>query len=201
MRRKQSTPGNCSAISSLSSSHYRKYISCRFTIYSVSKNNIMKHFKNGIAILFACLLLQFSFLRAQAQGGESVFKNKCTSCHTIGAGKLIGPDLKGVTTRRDSVWLFRQIKEPDKLIAENDPIATQLVKEVGLPMAPLGLSDADVLSVIAYLKSTEASATAVSGGTPPQFWPTILIGLALVAAFTLYGLKAGKKKVEVRDLA
>ncbi len=30
--------------------------------------------------------------------GETLFQAKCVACHTIGKGKLVGPDLKDVTT-------------------------------------------------------------------------------------------------------
>ncbi|MCB0429847.1 MAG: cytochrome c, partial [Flavobacteriales bacterium] len=37
---------------------------------------------------------------SQAQpNGEEIFKANCKSCHTIGKGPLIGPDLKDVETR------------------------------------------------------------------------------------------------------
>ena len=131
-------------------------------------------------------------------GGENIFKQKCTACHTIGGGKLVGPDLKGVTSRREEAWMQRQIKEPDKMIAEKDPIVMELLKESNnVPMAPLGLSDAEVGEVIAYLKSTEQQAS-VEAGFPSQYWPTILISIAVLLLLTIIGLRAGKKQVEVR---
>ncbi len=60
--------------------------------------------------------------------GEQTFKAKCAACHTIGGGKLVGPDLKGVTTQRDAAWLKQFIAEPDKVLASGDPLATQLLQ-------------------------------------------------------------------------
>jgi cytochrome c551/c552 len=86
-----------------------------------------------------------------AEIGEEIFQSVCAACHTIGKGKLIGPDLASVTTRREESWLHRKIKEPDALIAENDPIAMQLLQEAdNVPMPPLDLSDEEVIAVIAY---------------------------------------------------
>lgn len=105
----------------------------------------------------------------QSAEGEKVFSTKCVACHTIGKGKLVGPDLAGVTQRRENSWLKRQIKEPDKLIAENDPIAKQLLAESNnVPMAPLGLNDNEVDQVIAYLASTEGALAAESPAAPQQ---------------------------------
>ncbi len=133
-----------------------------------------------------------------AEDGQQIFNTLCTACHTIGKGQLIGPDLADVTLRREEGWLIRQIKEPDQLLAENDPIAMQLLQESNnVPMVPLGLSDADVVAVIAYLKSTEQQANVVTG-LPSQYRPTVFISLLLLIGLTFVGLRSGKKNVDVR---
>ena len=133
-----------------------------------------------------------------AEPGQQIFQSLCAACHTIGKGKLVGPDLAGVSSRREEGWLKRQIKEPDRLLAENDPIAMQLLQESNnVPMVPLGLSDADVVAVIAYLKSTEQQAD-VTTGLPSRYMPTVLVSILVLIALTLIGLKAGKKEVDVR---
>lgn len=131
------------------------------------------------------------------ENGEQIFQTLCTACHTIGQGKLLGPDLADVTLRREEGWLKRQIKEPDQLIAENDPIAMQLLQEANnLPMVPLGLDDAQVDALIAYLKSTEQQQIVVTG-FPSQYIPTVLVSLMLLIILTFVGLRAGKKNVDV----
>ena len=37
---------------------------------------------------------------AQAKTGEEIFQSGCNACHTIGGGRLVGPDLLGVSERR-----------------------------------------------------------------------------------------------------
>jgi len=133
-----------------------------------------------------------------AERGQQIFQTFCTACHSIGKGRLLGPDLAGVTTRREEAWLKRQIKEPDQLIAENDPIALQLLQEANnLPMVPLGLDDAQVDAVITYLKSTEQQANVVTG-LPSQFIPTVLVSILALIGLTVVGLRSGHKKVDVR---
>ncbi len=97
-----------------------------------------------------------------ASDGEALFKAKCTACHTVGGGKLIGPDLKGVTQRRDASWLTAWIKAPDKMVASGDATAKQLVAQFGMQMPNLGLSDADVASLVAYFQSVDGGAPAPS---------------------------------------
>ena len=133
-----------------------------------------------------------------AESGQKIFQTLCTACHTIGKGRLLGPDLAGVTLRREESWLKRQIKEPDQLLAEKDPIATQLLQEANnMPMVPLGLDDAQVDAVIAYLKSTEQQADVVTG-YPSQFMPTVLVSIFVLLGLTFIGIRVGRKKVDVR---
>jgi|TARA_B100000315_G_scaffold28991_1_gene24661 mono/diheme cytochrome c family protein len=133
-----------------------------------------------------------------AETGQQIFQDICAPCHTIGKGKLVGPDLAGVTARREANWLRRQIKEPDKLIEEKDPLALQLLKEAeDVEMPPPEISDEGLAAVIAYLKSTEQLAN-VEVGLPSQYMPTVIISLLVLIGLTLIGLIVGKKKVDVR---
>ncbi|MBQ75819.1 MAG: hypothetical protein CMQ20_12470 [Gammaproteobacteria bacterium] len=133
-----------------------------------------------------------------AETGQEIFQTRCSACHTIGKGKTVGPDLAGVTSRREDGWLVRQIKEPDVLLAEKDPIAIQLLQESNnVPMVPLGLNETEISAVIAYLKSTEQQVE-VATGLPSQYMPTVLISIVVLIVLTLIGLKAGSKEVDVR---
>jgi mono/diheme cytochrome c family protein len=161
----------------------------------------MDHPRRGRAVRLlalvptALLWLLADVARAQsAAEGQGIFTGKCAACHTIGRGKLVGPDLAGVTARRQADWLFRQIKEPQALIAEKDPIVMGLLQETNnIQMVPLGLSDIEIRSVIEYLKSTEGQGV-VAGSVPAEFVPTVLVSLVLLAAFTIVGFKAGARK-------
>ena len=98
--------------------------------------------------------LQAAPLRQSAGEGETLFQEKCVACHTIGGGVLVGPDLAGVVERQDHDWLSKWILAPDKVLAAKDPIATQLLAEAnGVPMPNLGLTEAQVASLLAYLEN------------------------------------------------
>src|SRR5215475_10623778 len=86
------------------------------------------------------------------QPGQALFKKICAPCHTIGVGDRVGPDLRGVTDRRERAWLESYIMHPDLARAGNDPVAVALVaKFPGVRMPPLGLAEADATDLIAYL--------------------------------------------------
>ncbi|MFA5701803.1 MAG: cytochrome c, partial [Desulfuromonas sp.] len=89
---------------------------------------------------------------APATIGKELFQAKCSPCHTIGGGRSVGPDLKGVTAIRDHAWLARFIPAPDHVLASGDQVANELLKEFGgLVMPDLGLTQTQVDELIAYL--------------------------------------------------
>ncbi len=47
-----------------------------------------------------------------AASGRLLFEQKCTACHTIGAGIRVGPDLSGVTERRSEDSLMASTLTP-----------------------------------------------------------------------------------------
>ena len=86
--------------------------------------------------------------------GEALFLQGCASCHTIGDGVRLAPDLAGVTLRRDRDWLLRYLMDPDGLRKAGDPTATALdVAFPGIVMPNLGLGETDVGDVLAYVQS------------------------------------------------
>ncbi|MEM4408735.1 MAG: cytochrome c [Candidatus Caldarchaeum sp.] len=87
-----------------------------------------------------------------AAKGEKLFSERgCVGCHTIGKGKLVGPDLIGVTEIRDAEWLKKMIVSPDKMIL-TDPIAKELLKEYLVPMPNQGVTEEEAKALIEYLR-------------------------------------------------
>lgn len=90
-------------------------------------------------------------------GGEKLFKTYCTACHTIGKGKLVGPDLKGVETRRKEDWLIKFIKSSQTMVKAGDAQAVKVFNDYGkIPMPDQNLSDAEIKSIIGYIKQVGA---------------------------------------------
>jgi len=86
--------------------------------------------------------------------GEYFFQSQCSVCHTDGQGDKMGPDLLGVTARRDRAWLTRYIMAPDKMLAEGDPIAVALFEKYQYARMPnLRLSSDEVAAVLSYLEA------------------------------------------------
>lgn len=70
-------------------------------------------------------------LPALAAGQEAAdfFRQNCVSCHTIGGGRLTGPDLKNVTQRKDRAWLALFLMNPKGVIDSGDAYAHQLFQQ------------------------------------------------------------------------
>ena len=92
-----------------------------------------------------------------SQPGQALFKKMCAPCHTIGVGDRVGPDLRGVTVRRDQPWLEAFIQNPSQMRAKNDPTALALAAEYpAVRMPAVGLAPADAADLISYLTEETA---------------------------------------------
>lgn len=91
-----------------------------------------------------------------AASGEGLFNVKgCVACHTIGKGRLTGPDLQGVTERRTFEWMYRMISNPDSMI-RNDPIGMELMAEYMTPMPNLDIHPDEVRALFEFLRTGSA---------------------------------------------
>lgn len=94
-----------------------------------------------------------------SQSGEDLFKLKCSPCHTIGKGKLVGPDLAGVTKRQQEDWLLKFISSSQAVINSGDAYAKQKFEEFNKVVMPdPGISDAEIKMILTYID--------LQGGTP-----------------------------------
>ncbi len=81
-----------------------------------------------LLVLILFLFLVSANLPAQTSA-QAYFDQNCASCHTIGGGAAVGPDLKGVTQRAPRHWLVEFIRNPEAKIEAKDPYAIKLVAE------------------------------------------------------------------------
>jgi mono/diheme cytochrome c family protein len=106
---------------------------------------------------------------AQDEDGQALFEQSCAGCHTIGGGDGAGPDLQGLTDRRDQAWVESFVRDPASVIASGDAYATGLADRFPAVMPTLGLSDAQLAAIVAYLGFEEAAPTET---TPTETTPT-----------------------------
>jgi cytochrome c2 len=112
-----------------------------------------------------------------ADAGKQIFQEKCTPCHTLGKGALVGPDLKGVTERRPREWLEQWIAAPDAMLAKKDPYATGLLHQFhDVPMPNPGLNTTEINAVLAYLTTAAAQPSAPETASAPAVQGSAEIG-------------------------
>lgn len=113
----------------------------------------------GVVLLLFTITAAASFDWQTAEQGQQIFTQKCASCHTVGGGKLVGPDLQGVTSLRERTWLQEFILDPNSKFDSGDPIALQLLQEFNnIKMPNMALTTADVESVLLFLESSSGTA-------------------------------------------
>lgn len=99
---------------------------------------LLKRRASRIACLAAVALGVSPALVAQ-QAPADYFRQNCASCHTIGGGRLTGPDLKDVGQRKDRPWLLQWLQNPKALIDAGDPYAQKLLQDSrGVVMPAVG---------------------------------------------------------------
>ena len=83
---------------------------------------------------------------------STLFKTKCSSCHTFGKGDLVGPDLKAVNERHSRPWLIAWIRSSATLIDKGDREATALFRKYRQQRMPdHDLSDDQIAALLDYL--------------------------------------------------
>jgi mono/diheme cytochrome c family protein len=87
---------------------------------------------------------------AGKHAGLDPFKQNCASCHTIGGGKLVGPDLKGLKDRAPSRdWVLAFLKDPK---SANDDYGKKVRAEFNDTMtAQAHLGDAALNDIIDFI--------------------------------------------------
>lgn len=124
----------------------------------------------------AILLLAFIFAQgiivkksfSQSADPAQLFQI-CAACHSIGKGKLIGPDLKDVTQRHEREWLVRFIRNSQEVIESGDPYAVKLFEEFNkIPMPPVDYTDEQINMLIDYIANYDPDkATATAAAATP----------------------------------
>jgi len=105
-------------------------------------------------LLLSSVLAQPDNTWAQ-ETGEQLFQSMCSACHSVGGGRLVGPDLAGVKERRSQAWLEQFIKSPQAMIKGGDAEAVALSAEFsGVLMPDLPVSDAQIAQLLSYIETT-----------------------------------------------
>lgn len=120
--------------------------------------------KNLIPVLLSGLFWTSGVI---SQDVQQFYKQNCASCHTIGGGRLTGPDLKNMHERKDEQWIKDFITDPMAVINSGDAYARKIVEESrGVIMPKVGgLTPFIVQSLVDFIKSESAKEKSIFGGS------------------------------------
>jgi len=107
-----------------------------------------------IAVALATrVLLSGGPAAADPAEAKKIFTTRCMACHTFGKGVKVGPDLKGVTERRQRPWLLKFVRSSQTVIASGDPTATGLFEQFKQQRMPdwTDLSEDQINSIMDWL--------------------------------------------------
>lgn len=114
-----------------------------------------------VLVLITALLFAISY--GHAFDAEKLYTTTCATCHTIGGGDKIGPDLAEVGKRRTIEWLHKYINYPDGMINgdaeepgyEKPDAAAKAVYELYKPqlMPEQAMTKEQVVAMVKYIDS------------------------------------------------
>jgi mono/diheme cytochrome c family protein len=136
---------------------------------------------------------------ASITAGEALFNGNCKSCHRV-KQKLVGPALAGVEGRSPSIaWILDWVRNPARLIASGDEYANKIYIEYNKSQmtAFTSYTDAQILSILAYVKAEAAKPDAAptptgqqgaageGAGIPSSYLNAIVGGMILILLLML----------------
>ncbi len=123
--------------------------------------------------VFSVVLANPSFAQSDNEVAD-LFKIKCGICHTIGGGRLVGPDLANVHDRRSEDWLLEYVRSSQTMIKSGDPDAVALFEEFNKILMPDPMiTDIEINSILNYISEnsgggvgTAAAVSIIEEATP-----------------------------------
>ncbi len=128
----------------------------------MAKTMAMRSFLTCLALAVLPIIASINTAVAQevsADRGKELFTSKCTSCHKIGK-KMIGPDLTGISEKREESWLISWIRNNQEMIKAGDADAVAIYEEynkTAMTAFP-ELSDDDIRSILVYIDEKASAA-------------------------------------------
>lgn len=87
--------------------------------------------------------------------GARLFERHCAACHAVTGEQKLGPNLAGVTERREPGWIQAMVLNPDSMTRE-DPVASALKASYGVPMVVVGeVGESHTRAILEFLRRVD----------------------------------------------
>lgn len=123
----------------------------RLDVQALTKNQPEEH---GPMLTAADVQITHPLNATWIRDGKEIYELKCQPCHKLSDEKLVGPGWKGVTQRRDPVWIMNMITNVDMML-ESDPEAQRLLEECMVRMPNQNLSKDQARHVVELMRSND----------------------------------------------
>ena len=117
----------------------------------MSEHSIQKKSMVWLGLAFVLGLMPRNVGAQPTDQIRDLFVAKCASCHSVGQGDRVGPDLKGVTGKREAGWLKQMIQTPSSMLGSDADARALLAKYKNVRMPDLGLSDEQTTEMVALI--------------------------------------------------
>ncbi len=126
--------------------------------------------KTAFLISLHFFLIFLIELSAQ-NNGELFFSQKCIACHTVGKGKLIGPDLANIQDRRTEEWIIKFVQSSQSVIKSGDSAAIAVFDQYNkIVMPDQDLKMNEIKSILDYIRTNSPDANNPNKKTPTQIF-------------------------------
>jgi len=104
-------------------------------------------------ILYAATFISVLDYSYSQTTGELIFTKDCQVCHTIGKGRMVGPDLIDIENRRTESWIIGFVKSSQDMVKNKDQDAVSLFNEYNkIVMPDQNLSDKEIRDVLVFIR-------------------------------------------------
>jgi Cytochrome c len=86
--------------------------------------------------------------------GKGMYELKCQSCHRLSEEKLVGPGWKGVTKKRQPLWIMNMITNVEMML-ETDPEAQKLLELCLVRMPNQNITKEESRKLIEFMRSND----------------------------------------------
>ena len=92
--------------------------------------------------------------QAMVTTGKATYELKCQSCHRLTEEKLVGPGWKGVTQKRQPLWIMNMITNVDMML-ETDAEAQKLLELCMVRMPNQNITTEEARKLLEFMRSND----------------------------------------------
>jgi len=120
-------------------------------IQDLTKNQPETH---GTELKESDITLSTPLDQAMVATGKASYELKCMSCHRLTEEKLVGPGWKGVTQRRQPLWIMNMVTNVDMML-ETDAEAQKLLEQCLVRMPNQNINKDEARNVLEFMRNND----------------------------------------------